>query len=144
MPYTRVLSGNAGDLFDTAERRWHTVLEARPDLSPAIALQRRLLTIVADLGQAFEHGRLPRLSLPPKYLAAKLSRGVPALAGEPIPVPVPMLLPPLVQLCSDLAAGGAADAADHIRAAIESGNIEAGSLLAASLSRDQNAIRQGA
>jgi len=31
--------------------------------------------------------------LPPKYLAAKLARGVPALSGEPIPLPVPVLTP---------------------------------------------------
>ena len=144
MPYTPVLSGNAGDLFDTAERRWHTVLEARPDLSPAIALQRRLLTIVADLGQAFEHGRLPRLSLPPKYLAAKLSRGVPALAGEPIPLPVPVLQPPFLRLCEALAEGGAGEMATRIQGAVQKGEIEVGSLLGACLARNQAAIRHAA
>jgi FdhE protein len=58
-------------------------------------------------------------------------------------LPVGPLTRPLVRLCDELAAGGARDAADHIRAAIESGSIDAGSLLAASLSRDQTAIRAG-
>jgi FdhE protein len=141
MPYTPLQSGDAGDLFDTAERRWHTVLEARPDLSPAIGLQRRLLTIVAGLGQAFESGRLPRLSLPPKYLAAKLIRGVPALAGEPIPLPVPLLQPALLRLCEALAAGGAGEAATRIKEAVQNGDIDAGSLLKACLARNQTAIR---
>src|SRR5438093_13767958 len=111
MPYTPVPAGHAVDLFETAEGRWRAILESRPDLAPAIALQRRLLTLVADLGQALEQGRLPRLSLPRKYLAAKLARGVPALTGEPIPLPVRILQPSLLRLCDALAAGGAGEAA---------------------------------
>jgi FdhE protein len=144
MPYVTTPPTSREERLASAADRWEVILARRPDLAPAVALQRRLITRVVELSHVIDHGRLPRLSLPPKYLAAKLARGVPALAGEPIPLPVQMLVRPLVQLCSDLAAGGAADAADHIRAAIESGNIEVGSLLAASLSRDQHAIRQGA
>ncbi len=144
MAYVTTPPASREERLASAEDRWEAILARRPDLEPAVALQRRLLTLVVELSHTIDHGRLPRLSLPPKYLAAKLARGVPALAGEPIPLPVQMLVRPLVQLCTDLAAGGAADAADHIRAAIESGNIEPGSLLAASLSRDQHAIRQGA
>jgi FdhE protein len=132
------------DLLASAGARWDAILAARPDLTPAIDLQRRLITLVVDLAHAIDHGRLPRLSLPPKYVAAKLERGVPAFAGEPIPLPVPVLTPPLLRLCSELASGGAGEAAEHIRSAIESGSIEAGSLLAASLSRHQEAIRDGA
>jgi FdhE protein len=141
MPYTPVQSGDSGDLFETAERRWHAILEARPDLSPAIALQRRLLTIVADLGQALAQGRLPRLSLPPKYLAAKLTRGVPALVGEPIPLSVAILQPPLLRLCEALAEGGAGETATRIKEAVQKGEIAAGSLLSACLTRNQTAIR---
>lgn len=119
-------------------------MAARPDLEPAVVLQRRLLKLVSDLARAIEHGRLPRLSMPPKYLAAKLGRGVPVLAGEPIPLPIPILGPALPRFCDALAEGGAGDAAIHIRDAIVSGNIEAGSLLSASLTRQQAAIRTGA
>src|SRR5437879_3590200 len=126
MPPVSVPAAPRERLMRSAEDRWTSVAAIRPDLAPAVHLQRRLIGIVVDLTAAFETGRLPRLSLPPKYVSAKLARGVPALAAEPIPVPVAVLTPPLLQLCSELAAGGAGQAADHIRSAIESGNIEAG------------------
>jgi FdhE protein len=147
MPYVSVPAGPGGrfgPVLDTAERRWRQILDARPDLAPAVDLQRRLLSVVTDLGQHIENGRLPRLSLPPKYLAAKLARGVPVFAGEPLPLPVPLMKNALVELSEALAAGGAGDTARHIRDAIDSGNVEAGSLLAASLTRNQAAIRAGA
>jgi FdhE protein len=144
MPYVPVLAGNRADLLQKAEERWQTILANRPDLTPAVELQRRLLTLVAELGWTIDGGRVPRLSLPAKYLAAKLARGVPALSGEPIPLPIPVMKPTLVRLCEALAEGGAGDAATHIRDAITGGNIEPGSLLAASLTRNQAAIRTGA
>jgi len=144
MPYVPISAVSRPQLVDSAERRWRAVGISRPDLEPALALQRRLLTLVIDLAAVLDVGRLPKLSLPPKYLAAKLARGVPVLAGEPIPLPVPVLTPTLLRLCDALAAGGAGEAATHIRETIESGHIEPGSLLAASLSRDQAAVRTGA
>jgi FdhE protein len=99
---------------------------------------------VIDLARTIDGGRLPRLSLPGKYLAAKLSRGVPVLSGEPIPLPNSLLKSCLVGFCKDLAAGGAGEAATHIGEAIDSGRLDAGSLLTASLARDEEAIRTGA
>ncbi len=127
-----------------ATLRWDALVAVRPDLLPAVALQRELIGLVVDLADAIEHGRLPRLSLPPKYLAAKLARGVPAFAGEPIPLPVTVLKPTLLRLCEELSAGGAGEAADRIRASIDETRMDAGSLLSASLARDQHAIRTGA
>lgn len=127
-----------------AEARWNTILATRPDLEPAVTLQRQLISLVVDLAEKIENGRLPRLSLPPKYLAAKLARGVPVLAGEPIPVPTAILKPALIGLCEALSLGGAGEAADHIQALITEGRLDAGSLFGASLARDQNAIRSGA
>jgi hypothetical protein len=144
MAYVSVLGGKRADLSEKAERRWHALRETRPDLSPALDLQRRLLDLVTDLSAALDRGRLPRLSLPAKYLAAKLARGVPIFAGEPIPLPVPVLTPALVRFCDALAEGGAGDAAIHIREAIAGGGMEAGSLLGASFMRNQAAIRTGA
>jgi FdhE protein len=135
------------DLVDWAERRWQAVGRERPDLQPALDLQRELLRVVMELAATFERMALPRLSLPPKYVAAKLTRGVPALAGEPIPLPPPPLermKAALLDLCTVLADGGAGDAARHIHAEIESGRMEAGSLLTASLMRHQTVIRTGA
>jgi FdhE protein len=144
MPYVPIRPVSRPYLIDSAERRWQVVRASRPDLEPALALQRGLLTLVIDLAAVLDGGRLPKLSLPPKYLAAKLARGVPVLAGEPIPLPVPVLTPTLLRLCDALAIGGAGEAATHIRETIESGSIEPGSLLSASLNRDQAAVRTGA
>jgi len=144
MAYVRIEAISREKLLNSAEDRWRAIAAARPDLAPALALQRALLTLVVDLAAVIDAGRLPRLSLPPKYLAAKLARGVPMLAGEPVPVPVRVLLPTLGQLCDALAIGGAGDAATHIREAIDGGNIEPASLLTASLTRNQAAVRTGA
>jgi FdhE protein len=143
MPYTSVpMAGE--DRFEIAERRWRALAESRPDLSPAIQLQRRLLTIVADLARTLEDGSAPRLSPAPEYVAGKLARGLPVLAGEAIPVPVAILRPPLLQLCATLAHGGAGESATHIEEALAKGEIDAGSLLAACLARNQTAVRAGA
>ena len=61
-----------------------------------------------------------------------------------MPLPVPLLKPALIRLCEELSAGGAGAAADHIQSSILETRMEAGSVLAASLSRDQAAIRTGA
>src|SRR6185436_13298428 len=117
MPFVALAPSSRQFRLALAATRWTAVLEARPDLAPAVALQRRLIALVVDLAEVIEHGRLPKLSLPPRYLAAKLARGVPVLAGEPIPVPVAALKPTLLRLCEELARGGAGEAADHIRSA---------------------------
>jgi FdhE protein len=144
MPHVPVSAVNPVRLGDMAQRRWAAIREARPDLEPALSLQGRLLGLVIDLSAAISGARLPRLSLPPKYLAAKLARGVPALSAEPIPVPAATLTPVLLKLCEELAAGGAGDAAEHVREIIAEGRLDAGSLLTASLNRDQESIRTGA
>jgi Protein involved in formate dehydrogenase formation len=144
MPYVTIPAISRSNLLVAAERRWTAVRLARPDLEPALALQHRLLTLITELTATLEGGRIPRLSLPPKYLAAKLARGVPAFTGEPIPLPAPAMRPALLGLCEALEAGGAGQAAAHIRTSIDAGAIEAGSLLTASLNRDQTAIRTGA
>jgi len=144
MPLIHVDALTRGELLAISARRWDALRESRPDLAPAVELQQRLLTIVIDAAHAIGSSRLPRLSLPPKYLAAKLGRGVPVLAGEPIPVPLGLLNGALLKLCDALAEGGAAESATHIRDAIANGSMEAGSLLTASLARNQDAIRTGA
>jgi FdhE protein len=144
MPYVTIPAFSKEKLTNSAEARWERIAGQRPDLAPALALQRELLGRVMDAAAVIEGGRLPKLSLPPRYVAAKLVRGVPALAGEPIPVPVPVLTPTLLQLCDALAAGGAGAAAEHIKAAIDGRMMDAGSLLTTSLNRDQTALRTAA
>src|SRR5712671_6395740 len=94
------------ELLAVSERRWEALRSARPDLAPAVDLQQRLLTIVVEAARAIGASRLPRLSLPPKYLAAKLARGVPIFAREPIPVPLGLLKTSLLNLSDALSAGG--------------------------------------
>jgi FdhE protein len=142
MPLVTVPRPSPAELHDISTRRWDALRAARPDLVPAVDLQQRLLSIVVSTAAALE-GKLPRLSLPPKYLEAKLKRGVPILSGEPIPVPVQLLKASFLQLCDALAAGGAGEAATHIKASVAEGHIDAGSLMTASLARNQEAIRQG-
>ena len=144
MPYVTIQALSRDKLLISADRRWQAIRDTRPDLEPALALQRELLTRIIDLREVLSGGRLPKLSLPPRYLAAKLARGVPALAGEPIPLPVAMLTPTLFQLCDALANGGAGEAATHIKEELSGGKLEAASLLTASLNRDQAALRTGA
>ncbi len=144
MTHTAVHGPGREELLDTAERRWAAIRAARPELEPALGLQKRLLEVTLEVAGALGANRMPKLSLPPKYLAAKLARGVPALAGEPIPLPLPVLTAALPRLCDALSSGGAGDAASRIREDITSEYIDAGSLLAASLARNQAAIRSGA
>jgi FdhE protein len=143
MPLVTVPRRSPAEMHDISTERWDALRSTRPDLVPAVDLQQRLLTIVVATGRLLE-GKLPRLSLPPRYLDAKLKRGVPILAGEPIPLPVQALQAAFFQLCDALAEGGAGDAALHIKASVAEGQIDAGSLLTASLARHQEAIRQGA
>ena len=141
MPYVALAQATREARDLAAADRWAALLSLRPELQPAVALQHELLDLVTDVVEAIQRGRLPRLSLPGRYLAAKLQKGVPALAGEPIPLPVPLLGPALLALCSALARGGAGDAAEHIRTHLVETRIDAGALLAASLKRDQATIR---
>jgi FdhE protein len=144
MTYMAVSAQKPEDLLDMAERRWSALSATRPDLEPAVVLQRRLLGLVITRAAALESGDPPRLSLPPKYLAAKLARGIPVFSGEPIPLPVPALRSTLLELCDAFAECGAQEASAHIREAVDTGNLDAGSLLSASLTRDHAAIRSGA
>lgn len=144
MPYVPLAPVAREARVAAAEDRWATLLSTHAELQPAVALQRELLALVADLADTFDRNRLPRLSLPPKYLAAKILRGVPMLTGEPMPVPAPVLKPALLRFCDVLGRGGAGDAAAHIRLQLDETRMDPASLLTASLKRDQNAIRTGA
>ena len=144
MPHVALESASRHSRLTAAGDRWAAILATRPDLEPAFQLQQRLLGLVGDLSDRLAERPLPRLSLPPRYLAAKLRSGTPALTGEPIPMPVTLLKPALLDLCDALSKGGAAEAADHIRDRISDGQMDAGSVLTASLARDQQAIRTGA
>jgi hypothetical protein len=144
MPYVDLAPATRASRKAEAEARWAALGAAQPDLGPAILLQSELIAILLDLVESVEAGGLPRLSLPPKYVAAKLDRGIPALIAEPIPIPGSVLTPALGRLCDVLAGGGAGEAASHLGRVLAEGRIDGASLLSASLSRNQQAIRAAA
>jgi hypothetical protein len=144
VPYVPVAYLPQAELLRSAERRWHALRDHNPELKAAVDLQRRLLVRVVDLSRTIDNSRLPRLSLPGRYVAAKLTRQIPAFSGEPIPLPGPWLTVSLVQFCADLAAGGAGESATKLGTAIETGRVDPGSLLIACLARDQDTVRTGA
>ncbi len=141
MPYVALADATADARLSWAAARWDEVLRTAPHLAPAVALQRELIALVVRLTERIEQGPLPRLSLPPGYLAAKLTKGIPVLAAEPIPLPVSALKPTLLDLCDGLARGGAGEAASNVRTALYEERLDAGALLTSSVRRDQAAIR---
>ena len=62
MAHVAVSPLRPADLLETAERRWQALSAARPDLAPAVALQRQLVGIVVELATTLEARALPRLS----------------------------------------------------------------------------------
>jgi hypothetical protein len=131
-------------LREEAERRWESLAAARPDLRPAIDLQRLLVTeMIALLGCLDEQpSAVPELDA--AIAAASLARGIPALRGAPVDVPVAILGPGLDRCCRHLANGGAGEVARHLLETFETGRLNRGSLIAASLVRGKRAIEAGA
>ena len=144
MPYVALPAVDRATRRALADAHWNAVATAKPDLVAAITLQRKLIGLVDDLFGQFEAGRLPRLSLPPKYLTTKLGAGIPALTGEPIQLPVDALRPTFLELCQALVEGGGGEAAQQIRSAAESGQINVHALLMLALRREQGAMRAAA
>jgi FdhE protein len=123
------------------DRRLAALAASRPDLDRAIELQRILLARQIDLLELFSGGGIPAVSLPPGYLTAKLKRGIPALHGEPVPLPSTVLALSAREFCEFLAKGGAGDAATAIGRAIDSRALDVGALLSACFGRDQRRVR---
>ncbi len=141
MPYASLPPFARATRLALADARWGAMLAAKPDLAPAVALQRTLIGHVFDLIDSFEGGRIPRLSLPHRYLTTKLRFGIPALSGEPIQLPVDTVAPALVGLSRALAAGGGGAATQDILRAMEAGRLDVGALLVLTLRREQGALR---
>ena len=103
-----------------------------------LQLQRQLITLVIDLGdRRSRRAACPGCRCRRSIWRAKLARGVPALAGEPMPLPCAALTPRCCGFCDALAAGGAGEAADAHPLRRSRRRHRAGSLFAASLARDQ-------
>ena len=131
------------DPLDDAERRWLRLADERPDLGAAIDVQRVLVTRSVEL--MAETARIVRgASAAPADLLERLGRQRSPVLDLAVDLDVDRLLPFLLGFCDDFASGGAGDPARRVRAVIERGEIEPGSLLRASLARRQEAIRQRA
>ncbi len=130
--------------LEAAEHQWHATLARRPDLEPAIVLQRRLVTRSQELA-AIVNKKLPAtLDLTPAQSAEKLRRHTPILVGEAIVVDAQPMVPFVLGFCEDLLSGEAGGAAGRLGETLARGEIDIGSLMAASLGRQQEAIRSKA
>jgi FdhE protein len=123
------------------DRRLAELGTARPDLDRAIQLQRTLLGRQLDMLDVLRQGGMPGVSLPTGYLAAKLKRSIPALHGEPVPLPSKVLELSAREYCGHLAAGGAGEAAAAVGHALDSRAIDGGALVSACFGRDQRRVR---
>jgi FdhE protein len=123
------------------DRRLDELTAARPDLGPALALQRTLLSRQIDLLEFIRSAGMPGVALPPGYVAAKLKRGVPALYGEPVPLPSHLLDLSAREFCDHLSHGGAGEMAAAIGRALDSRALDGGALLSACFGRDQRRVR---
>jgi len=141
MPYAELPQVNRSARLALADSRWTAMLASRPELGPAVRLQQALVGRVLELAEALGDGRVPRLSLPPRYLTTKLAAGIPALTGEPVQLPVELLAPALTDLVRALAEGGGGEATRLIREAIEERRVDVGALLTLTLRREQATLR---
>lgn len=133
----------ADDILDEAEQRWQRTADQRPELAAAVDLQRVLVTRSTEL--AAETARIARGATAARPdLLARLRRGEAPVLNLAVEIDADRVLPFLLGFCSDFAAGGAGEPARRVRAAIEGREIDPGSLLRASLARQQEAIRMRA
>ncbi len=132
------------DVLAVAEQRWLRIADGRPELAAAVELQRVLVTRSSEL--AADAVRLTRgASAAPAHLAERFAReDSPVLDLAIDDLDVERLTGALLGFCEDFAAGGAGDPARRVRAVLERGDIEPGTLLRASLARQQAAIRMRA
>lgn len=133
-------SALADSLWQQALARWADILRDCPDLEPAVSLQRDLLRIAIDQVSALAEADVVVPALSADALVDKLARGLPVLRGEHPPIPE-FLRASLSLFCDRLADGEARESARHLSDVLRKGQIDGGSLLAASLARNVEAIR---
>ena len=132
-----------GDPLDDAERRWLRLVDRRPELGPAVDLQRVLVTRSVEV-MAQTPLIIRGASAAPADLLERLGRQQAPVLDLAIDLDVDRLLPFLLGFCDDFIAGGAGGAARRVRAVLEHREIEPESLLRTSLARRQEAIRRRA
>ena len=128
-------------ILASAEERWGEVTRRHPELADAVELQRRLVQRTVELAEEVRACPPLQHHLSGETTVARLRAGRPFLLGEPISVDGGRLAPFVTGFCRDLATGAAGDPAERLRGTLERGEIDIGSLVAASLTRRQEAIR---
>jgi FdhE protein len=123
------------------DRRLAHLGSTRPDLERALELQRTLLGRQIEMLEIFRQGGMPNVAIPERYLAAKLRRSIPALHGEPIPLPAKLLELSTREYCGHLATGGAGEAAAAVGRALDARALDGAALISASFGRDQRRVR---
>ena len=132
---------DSDSLLEKAEARWEALGRQHQELTPAIALQRRLLRRGLELAAVIERDSPLRITIDPADMVARLRMKRPAFSGEPIEVDASHLHTFVLAFCDDLAQGGAGGPAERLRKTLERREIDTGSLLSASLMRQLRAVR---
>ena len=112
-----------------------------PHLESAVSVQRRLVSRSLELGQAVDERFPVDVSFQPARLAEKLRGKTPMLAGEWLVVTGSTLRSFVIDFCTDLEAGETGGPAGRLGQILARDEIDAGSLVAASIGRQQEAIR---
>ena len=131
-------------ILEAAEKRWEQLLERRSELGSTVAIQRLLLNRSLGLADFVEHAQPVQLQIAPARVADKLESRKPVLVGQAIAVSGESLTSFLVGFCDDLSVGEAGEPASRLARRLNRREIDLGSLIASSLGRQQEAIREKA
>ena len=124
-----------------ASREWSILASKRPELTEAIALQRRLVNRSIELTKTIDKHPPLQFELPPEEVVSRLNKGCPIFSNEEMTLDVTHLRAFILAFCDDLAEGGAGKPAQRVRDMLKGDDLELGSLLAASLMRRLHDIR---
>ena len=127
-------------ILDEADRRWLEIIESRPDLASAVELQRILVTRSIELSSDTSLIEPGITAIPEDILGRFKQQQAPVLELA-VQLNIDRLVPYLMGFCNDFATSGAGEPAKHICRVLEQEDIEPGSLLHASLMRQQSSIR---
>ena len=129
-------------MLEEAEQRWEAILTLHPELEATVAIQRRLVGRGLSLAEAVTKNTPPATArIEPGAMTSTLRAGAPVFIGTTFDVAGETLKPFVLGFCDDLAAGEDDSPARRLGRRLGDGEIDVGSLVAASLGRQQEAIR---
>ena len=127
-------------ILDEADCRWLAIIETQPDLASAVELQRVLVTRSMELTDDTSLIR-PGITAIPEDIFERFKQQQAPVLELAVELNIDRFVPYLLGFCTDFVASGAVEPAKNIRRVLEQGEIEPGSLLHASLLRQQSPIR---